>query len=134
MYYTLEAIQIDDKKSADPVKYRGRHHEILGKELVGFLRSHIGNHTWLAGATTKFGPHSFLLAKNPTIDDLKYWNLVMKKKYTVKIGCGGALVVVDKKGEPIVFEATVNLRKPDTTMTDKELYGKISKLIKKYFD
>ena len=134
MYYTIEALQIDDKKSADPVKYRGRHHEILGKELVAFLRSHIGENSWIAGATTRFGPHSFLLVKNPTIDDVKYWNIVMNEQYTVKIGCGGALVVVDKDGHPVILEATVNLKKPDVTLSEKELKGKISKMIKKYFD
>ena len=59
MYYTINKVRIDKNKSADPTKYR-RRKGVIGKELVGFLEAHLDDKDWQLGASTEFGPHSFL--------------------------------------------------------------------------
>ena len=131
MHYTIKKLQLDENSSLDPIDYRG-HSGPVGNELVAYMTAHLGKRTWPIGTTTKFGPHSFLLAANPSIEELRFWNLVQKKKWHIKIGCSGSIRVFDKNkhSRPIPKGILRQGKEPAPQILQKE----ISDFLKKFRD
>jgi len=129
MHYTIKKLQLDENASLDPIDYRG-HFGSVGAELVAFMTAHLGKRTWPIGTTTKFGPHSFLLASSPSIEELRFWNLVKKKKWTIKIGCSGSIKVFDRNdhSRPIPKGLLREGKEPAPQILEKE----ISDFLKKF--
>ena len=131
-------LQIDQGKSADPVSYLGRHHEILGKELTGYLVRHdlIAKKSRGMGDTTRYGIHPFLLTSKPDIDDVMYWNTVKRNGFPILLSCNGRINVLDHNGDPFIQDKQYSTaKKPVVTQQQKKrvLNQKAERLIKKYF-
>jgi len=100
MHYTINKIVLlknDKSQSLNISDYKTN--TVIGDELISFLTGHLNGESWQLGITTALGPHSFLLAMNPTLDILRFWKAAKQGNWFVKIGCGGDLEVVDNKGE-----------------------------------
>lgn len=130
MHYTIKKLQLDNNSSLDPIDYRGHSGGAVGTELVAFMTAHLGKRKWPIGSTTKFGPHSYLLANDPSIEELQFWNLVQKKKWHIKIGCAGSIRVFDKNNHsrPIPKGILKQGKSPAPQILEKE----ISDFLKKF--
>jgi hypothetical protein len=140
IYYTIDSLVIDQDTTADPVAYIGKHHLVLGKTLSAYLTRHnkeketsIG-----VGQTTKYGKHPFFLTSKPNIDDLIYWNTVMREKYKIVMGCSGYLAVYNHLGQEFKLsdqkKYSTAQQKAFTEAQRQELMAsRAEKLIKKYF-
>ena len=122
MHYTIDKLQMDEGASLDPAQYRG-HEGPVGAELVAFMTAHLGDRSWPLGSTTKFGAHSFLLSTDPSIEELRFWNLVKKKKWQVKIGCSGLVRVLDSQSRPRPVPTGIfkEGRSPSPQILEKEI-------------
>ena len=97
MYYTIDSLVLlkDDKSiSVEPKDYDPN--IMIGDELIAFMTAHMGEMSWKLGATTQFGPHSFMLTMFPTKQNLIFWKQAERMNGQVRLDCNGDLEVVIK--------------------------------------
>jgi hypothetical protein len=97
-FYTVESLRVDGNLSAHPDDYAELPPDVpVGAELHAFLRAWLSSDLLPADAQPKDGsprvtwpvPHSYLLVRNPTREDLEWWANVRR----LRIGCTGKLAV-----------------------------------------
>ena len=98
MYYTIDQLVLlknDKELSIQPKDYKDGN-KVIGDEIIAFMTGHLGDMSWKLGATTGYGPHSFMLTMFPTIENLRFWVQVQRMKGQIRVGCSGDLEVVIK--------------------------------------
>ena len=101
MHYTIDKLVVlkdDQRVSQNPQDYEGKK-GVIADEIIAFMTAHMNGSSWKLGATTSFGPHSFMLAMNPTIESLRFWRNVKRQNWQVRVACGGQLEVLGNRGE-----------------------------------
>jgi len=136
MYYTIDKLVLlknDKEMSIKPKDYKDEN-KVIGDELIAFMTGHLGDMSWKLGATTGYGPHSFMLTMFPTIDNLRFWIQAQRMNGEVRVDCSGGLEVVIK-GERLTPPpgADVTVPKQEKVIVQRNLEQFVRNRIKRLF-